>query len=100
MQLESKRDQVLEPDEKAAMMAHVRAADFPETHSRWLALGREAGFSDARALFTDPLDLFRMYCFRAWPRHEGSGQNCPDLLARLLLQLGDRLAIGRAIVGL
>ncbi len=55
----------LEPDEKAAMIAHVRAADFPETHSRWLALGREAGFSDARALFTDPLDLFRMYCFQA-----------------------------------
>ena len=54
-----------EPDEAAAMAAHVRAADLPETHSHWLALGREAGFSDARVLFTDPLDLFRMYCFRA-----------------------------------
>ena len=39
------------------MIAHVRAADFPETHSRWLALGREAGFSDARAVHRSPGSL-------------------------------------------
>ncbi len=52
-------------EEWGAMLAHIRAADFPETNSQWRALGREAGFSEVRELFVAPTNLSRMYCFRA-----------------------------------
>jgi ubiquinone/menaquinone biosynthesis C-methylase UbiE len=55
----------LTSDEWEAMITHVRAADFPETTSRWNSLGREAGFSQVREVFVAPDDLHRMYCFRA-----------------------------------
>ena len=55
----------LRPEEWDAVMTHVRAADFPETSSRWYALGREAGFSEVREVFAGPDDLHRMYCLRA-----------------------------------
>jgi SAM-dependent methyltransferase len=55
----------LTPEEWDAVMTHVRAADFPETSSRWHALGREAGFSEVREVFVAPDDLHRMYCLRA-----------------------------------
>jgi len=54
----------LTPQEYEAMAAHVHAADFPETTSRWHSLGREAGFGRVRELFVAPTDLFRMYCFQ------------------------------------
>jgi ubiquinone/menaquinone biosynthesis C-methylase UbiE len=54
----------LTSEEWVAMAAHVRAADFPETNSRWHSLGREAGFSEVREVFVAPDDLHRMYCFR------------------------------------
>jgi hypothetical protein len=47
------------------MVTHVRTADFPETVSGWLALGRDAGFREARELMKAPSDLGRVYCFRA-----------------------------------
>ena len=43
--------------------AHVHAADFPETSSKWHELGREAGFSSVQELFVSPTDLFRLYAF-------------------------------------
>jgi ubiquinone/menaquinone biosynthesis C-methylase UbiE len=52
-------------EEWDAMAAHVRANDFPETTSRWQALGREAGFRVAQEVFVTPTDLYRMYVFRA-----------------------------------
>jgi hypothetical protein len=52
-------------EEWEAMITHVRAADFPETTSRWHLLGREAGFSKVRELFVAPDNLHRMYCFQA-----------------------------------
>jgi SAM-dependent methyltransferase len=55
----------LKPEEWSALMAHVSAADFPETCSRWRSLGHEAGFGEVRELFVAPDDLHRMYCFRA-----------------------------------
>ena len=55
----------LNPEEFEAMLAHVRANDFPETTSRWHSLGYEAGFSKVRELFIAPTDLFRMYCFES-----------------------------------
>jgi SAM-dependent methyltransferase len=55
----------LTPEEWDAVMTHVRAADFPETSSRWHVLGREAGFSEVREVFVAPDDLHRMYFLRA-----------------------------------
>jgi len=54
----------LTPNEWAAMLAHVRAADFPEPPSVWAQLGRDAGFSDVRNLFTDPTGFYKVFCFR------------------------------------
>ena len=50
-------------EEWNAMAAHVRAADFPETDAAWRVLGRDAGFTGVRELYTAPTDLFRLYCF-------------------------------------
>ncbi len=55
----------LTPEEYEAMLAHVRACDFPETSSGWQSLGREAGFAQVRELFVAPTDFHRMYCFQA-----------------------------------
>lgn len=55
----------LSPQEWDAVVAHNRAADFPETLSQWLSLGREAGFAEADEVFVAPTDLARMYRFRA-----------------------------------
>jgi SAM-dependent methyltransferase len=51
-------------EEWAAILAHVRAADFPEPPSVWAQLGRDAGFPDVRDLFTDPTGLYTVFCFR------------------------------------
>ena len=53
------------PEDWEAGRAHVHANDFPETTSRWHALGHEAGFGQVRELFISPTNLFRVYCFRA-----------------------------------
>jgi SAM-dependent methyltransferase len=54
----------LTPGEWAAILAHVRAADFPEPPSVWAQLGRDAGFPDVSDLFTDPTGLYKVFCFR------------------------------------
>jgi SAM-dependent methyltransferase len=46
------------------MRDHVRAADFPETSSRWRQLAHETGFQAVEELFVAPTDLFRMYACR------------------------------------
>ena len=46
------------------MLAHVRAADFPEPSSVWTQLGRDAGFSEVLELFTDPTGFYTVFCFR------------------------------------
>src|SRR5215471_3616878 len=51
-------------DEWAAMLAHVRAADFPEPPSVWAQLGRDAGFSEVCELFTDPTGFYTVFRFR------------------------------------
>ena len=55
----------LTSEEWNAITAHVHANDFPETTSRWHALGYEAGFGSVRELFVSPTNLFRIYCFEA-----------------------------------
>jgi SAM-dependent methyltransferase len=49
------------PDEWATITAHVHAADYPETASRWVSLAQEAGFAVAREAFVAPSDLIRLY---------------------------------------
>jgi hypothetical protein len=55
----------LTPEEWAAILAHVRAADFPEPPSVWAQLGRGAGFPDVCDLFTDPTGFYSVFCFRS-----------------------------------
>jgi hypothetical protein len=40
---------------------HVTTCDYPETSATWVALGREAGFADAREIFCDPTSFYRIY---------------------------------------
>jgi SAM-dependent methyltransferase len=54
----------LTPEERAVILGHVRAADFPEPPSVWAQLGRDAGFPNVRDLFTDPAGLYTVFCFR------------------------------------
>ena len=42
---------------------HVTSCDFPETAAVWCELGRAAGFGEARQLFADPTDFFRLFRF-------------------------------------
>lgn len=55
----------LPPEDWETMRAHVHAADFPETSSRWPSPGRKAGFSRVREAFVAPSDLFRLCCMSA-----------------------------------
>ena len=55
----------LTSEERAVLLAHVRAADFPEPPSVWAQLGRDAGFPDVHELFTDPTGFCTVFCFRA-----------------------------------
>jgi methyltransferase family protein len=48
-------------DEWAQIDHHVTTCDYPETSATWCALGREAGFSDAREIFCDPTGFYRIY---------------------------------------
>jgi SAM-dependent methyltransferase len=52
------------PHEWETMTAHVHAADFPETASRWASLGHEAGFAEVQEVYVAPSDLFRLYAMR------------------------------------
>jgi len=54
----------LTESEWAAMLSHVRAADYPETPSTWKALGRQAGFRSVSELFVAPTKLARVYRMR------------------------------------
>jgi SAM-dependent methyltransferase len=51
-------------EEWAIILAHVRAADFPEPPSVWTQLGRDAGFSEVRQLFSDPIRLSTVFSFQ------------------------------------
>jgi methyltransferase family protein len=48
-------------DEWEKIDHHVTTCDFPETTATWLDLGRKAGFSAARQVFSDPTGFYRVY---------------------------------------
>jgi 2-polyprenyl-3-methyl-5-hydroxy-6-metoxy-1,4-benzoquinol methylase len=54
---------VLTADEWKQIWQHVTTCDFPETAAVWCELGREAGFRQAREVFVDPTDFFRLFRF-------------------------------------
>ena len=56
---------VLTPAEWEQIWHHVTACDFPETAAVWCELGREAGFAEARQVFVDPTDFFRLFRYAA-----------------------------------
>jgi hypothetical protein len=56
---------VLEPPEWEQIWHHVATCDFPETAAVWCELGHEAGFGEARQVFVDPTDFFRLFRYAA-----------------------------------
>jgi hypothetical protein len=56
---------VLTPAEWEQIRQHVTTCDFPETAAVWCELGREAGFGEARQVFVDPTDFFRLFRYQA-----------------------------------
>ena len=54
---------VLTPAEWDQIWHHVTTCDFPETAAEWCELGRDAGFGEARQVFADPTDFFRLFRF-------------------------------------
>jgi len=51
----------LTPEEWIEIDHHVTTCDLPETAATWLALGGEAGFSEANQLFLDPTGFYGVY---------------------------------------
>ena len=58
----------LTPAEWDQIWRHVTTCDFPETAAVWCELGREAGFAQARQVFVDPTDFFRLFRFEGSPQ--------------------------------
>jgi cyclopropane fatty-acyl-phospholipid synthase-like methyltransferase len=56
---------VLTPVEWDQIWEHVSTCDFPETAEVWCELGREAGFREARQVFVDATDFFRLFRYEA-----------------------------------
>ena len=53
----------LTPAEWDQIWRHVTSSDFPETAAVWSELGREAGFAQARQVFVDRTEFFRLFRF-------------------------------------
>jgi hypothetical protein len=51
----------LSKDEWEQIDDHVTTCDFPESVAMWLGLGRKAGFSTVRQVFSDPTGFYRLY---------------------------------------
>jgi hypothetical protein len=58
---QSPRLDLHDQDEWDQIDHHVTTCDYPETSATWVALGREAGFADAREMFCDPTGFYRVY---------------------------------------
>lgn len=51
----------LAPEEWDQIYRHVSTCDLPETATAWTALGREAGFAEARQIYLDPTGFYGLY---------------------------------------
>lgn len=65
-------------EEFASMERHMLLADFPETVTRWLGMGEDAGFSHAEEIFMMPNKMGRVFRFWNWARIPGceAGSSC------------------------
>ncbi len=50
-------------EERSMLLDHVRETERPETVSNWLRLGKEAGFSSAVALYSEPTGLYTLFSY-------------------------------------
>jgi hypothetical protein len=55
------RLRVLTPPEWEQIHEHVVTCDVPETPAVWCELGRDAGFAEAREVFVDPTEFYRLF---------------------------------------
>ncbi len=51
----------LTPEELDIVFDHVKKSDLPEQPSDWISLGRQAGFSTAEEVYTDPSGLYTVF---------------------------------------
>jgi hypothetical protein len=51
----------LSDEEWSQIDHHVTSCDYPETNAVWIKLGRDAGFGEAREIYCDPTDFYRVY---------------------------------------
>jgi len=51
----------LTPEEWAQVDHHVTTSDLPEKATTWIALGRDAGFAQARQIYLDPTGFYGLY---------------------------------------
>lgn len=59
--IQKPRWSMLSAEEWDQIAHHIATCDLPETASGWLELGRDASFSRAQNLFTDPTDTLRVF---------------------------------------
>jgi hypothetical protein len=70
----------LTPAEWDQIWHHVTTCDFPETAAVWCELGREAGFGEARQVFVDPTDFFRLFRFEGVRRSQHGSARHPTVV--------------------
>ena len=54
----------LDKEEEEVLFEHIRESEKPETTENWLRLGKEAGFKDARKVFSEQTGLYEIFKFR------------------------------------
>ena len=54
----------LSPAEQEVLSTHVRTSDYPESPTMWTQLGHDAGFTQAENLFTDSVNMHRVFAYR------------------------------------
>ena len=59
------------------MESHMLLADFPESASTWLDMGRQAGFEHADVLFMMPNRMGRVFKYWNQPRPSATGAGAP-----------------------
>jgi len=57
--------------ERDAVCEHVSGFDQPELPEQWIRLGREAGFSAADRIYTDPTGLYSLFRYSSVPATAG-----------------------------
>ncbi len=54
----------LSEKETAALLDHVKTTELPETEGTWLKLGKDAGFKEAKKIFSESTGLYSVFMYR------------------------------------